>query len=228
MVGPTAPGQFQLQVTPAGGTPTIQQAFCIDSLNPIGENTPYQVVLQTAADAPELANPAHAEAAWLMQEADNLIAASANPGLEAGAIQTAVWMILGEADSTTPTSDATLNARAQQVRALATGRKAAGPVGISAATASTCAGTATTLTVTGTPGASASLAVTGGTLSANQVTFGANGTATVTLSSASAGTARVTVTSNGVQLTRVARIAGSGSEPQETGFVVPQTYSGVR
>ena len=110
-VGPTGPGQFQLQVTPAGGTPTVHQAFCIDSLNPIGPGTAYQVVLQTAADAPELANPAHAEAGWLMQEADRLIAASPNPSLEAGAIQTAVWVILGQADPTTPTSDATLNAR---------------------------------------------------------------------------------------------------------------------
>jgi uncharacterized repeat protein (TIGR01451 family) len=224
-VGPTAPGQFQLQVTPAGGTPVIHQAFCIDSLNPIGENIPYQVSLQTASDAPELANPAHAEAGWLMQEAENLIAASTNPGLEAGAIQAAIWMLLGEADLTTPTSDATLNARAQQVRALAAGKKAAGPVSISAKDAPTSAGTATTLTVYGTPGASASLAATGGTLSASQVTFGDSGTATVALSSTSAGTAQVTVTSNGVQLTRAARLAGTGLEPQETGFLVPRSYT---
>jgi uncharacterized repeat protein (TIGR01451 family) len=225
--GLTAPGQFQLQVTPAGGTPTIQQGFCIDTLNPIGENTPYQVLLQTSADDPELANPAHGEAAWLMQEAENLIAASGNPGLEAGAIQTAVWMLLGEADLTTPTSDATLNARAQQLRALAAGKKAAGPVSISATNSSTCAGTATTLTVYGTPGASASLAVTSGqgTLSASRVIFGDSGTAAVTLSSASPGTVGVSVTSNGVQLTRAARLAGSGLEPQETGFVVPHTYT---
>ncbi|HSJ72733.1 MAG TPA: hypothetical protein VK904_00325 [Miltoncostaeaceae bacterium] len=223
--GPTAPGQLQLQVTPAGGAPVVQQGFCIDTLNPIGENVPYQASLQTAADDPELANPAHAEAAWLMLEADDLIAASPNPGLEAGAIQTAIWMILGEAGQANPTSDATLNARAQQVRALAVGKKAAGPVAVSAAGASTCPGTATTLTVTGSPGASASLAVTGGqgTLSASQVTFGADGSATVGLSSVAAGTVQVTVTSNGVELTRAARLPGSGSEPQETGFVVPRT-----
>jgi uncharacterized repeat protein (TIGR01451 family) len=225
-VGPTGPGQFQLQVTPAGGTPTVQQAFCIDSLNPIGPGTAYQLVLQTAADAPELANPAHAEAGWLMQEAHRLIAASPNPTLEAGAIQTAIWMILGQADPTTPTSDATLNARAQQIRALASGKKAAGPVSISAASASPAAGAPTTLTVTGTPGASATLAVTGGTLSASQVTFGPSGTATVTLSPAGAGTATVTVTSNGVELTRAARPPTStGLEPQETGFVVPRTHT---
>ena len=225
-VGPTGPGQFQLQVTPAGGTSTIVQAFCIDSLNPIGPGTTYQVVLQTAADAPELANPAHAEAGWLMQEADALIAASPNPSLEAGAIQTAIWMILGQADPTTPTSDATLNARAQQIRALASGKKAAGPVSISAASASSAAGAPTTLTVTGTPGASATLAATGGTLSASQVTFGPSGTATVTLSPAGAGTATVTVTSNGVELTRAARPPTStGPGPQETGFMVPRTYT---
>jgi uncharacterized repeat protein (TIGR01451 family) len=225
--GLTSPGQFQLQVTPAGGTPTVQQGFCVDTLNPIGENIPYQVSLQTAADDAELANPAHGEAAWLMQEADNLIAAAPNQGLEAGAIQTAIWMLLGEANLTTPTSDATLNARAQQLRALASGKKAAGPVSISAASSSTCAGSATTLTVTGTPGASATLAVTSGqgTLSASQVVFGPAGTATVNLSSASPGTVGVTVTSNGVQLTRAARLPGTGLEPQETGFVVPHTYT---
>ena len=151
------------------------------------------MVLQTAADAPELANPAHGEAAGSCWRPTALIAASANPGLEAGAIQTAIWMILGEADPTTPTSDAALNARAQQIRALATGKRAAGRWPSRPRASSTCAGgSGTTLTVTGTPGASASLAVTAGqgTLSASQVTFGANGTATVTLTSASPGTVR--------------------------------------
>jgi len=225
-VGPTAPGQFQLQVTPAGGTPAVQQGFCIDSLNPIGPGTTYQVVLQTAADAPELANAVHGEAAWLMQEADRLIAASSNPTLEAGAIQTAIWVILGEADAATPTSDATLNARAQQLRALAAGKRTAGPVSISASSGSAGVGTPVTLTLTGTPGASATLAATGGTLSATQVTFGPSGTATVTLTSSAAGTASVTVTSNGAELTRAARPPTStGLEPQETGFVVPRTFT---
>jgi uncharacterized repeat protein (TIGR01451 family) len=226
--GLTAPGQFQLQVTPSGGTPTLRQGFCVDTLNPIGENTPYSVSLQTAADDPSLGSPAAGEAAWLMQEANAMIAASANPGLEAGAIQTAIWMILGEANPVTPTSDPTLNARAQQVRALAAGRKPAGPVDISATDSSTCAGGAgTTLTVTGTPGASASLDVTEGraTLSDSRVTFNAAGTATVRLTSSSTGLVRVTVTSNGSELTRATRLAGAGAEPQETGFMTSRTYS---
>lgn len=227
--GLTAPGQFQLQVTPAGGTPVVRQAFCVDTFNPIGENTPYQVSLQTASDDPTLASPTFTEAGWLMQEADTLIAAAANPSLEAGAIQTAIWMILGQADQTTPTSDATLNARALQVRALAAGKRFAGPVGISAAAASTCAGgPGTTLTVTGTPGATASLVVTSGqgTLSASQVTFSAAGTATVGLTSATAGTVQVSVASNGVEVTRATRLTASGA-PQETSFVVPRTYNGT-
>ena len=226
--GLTAPGQFQLEVTPAGGTPVLRQGFCVDTLNPIGVGTPYSVSLQTAADDPSLGDPASGEAAWLIQEADNLIAASANPSLEAGAIQVAVWVILSEANPVTPTSDAVLNARALQIRALAAGRRPAGPVAISAAASSTCAGgTGTTLTVAGTPGASASLAVTQGqgALSQSQVTFGPAGTAAVTLTSAAAGTVQVTVTSNGSELTRATRLPGTGSEPQDTGFMVPRTYT---
>jgi uncharacterized repeat protein (TIGR01451 family) len=225
--GPNSPGHFQLQVTPAGGAPVTRQGFCLDALTPIAESTPYQVSLQTAADDPALGGPAAGQAAWLIQEADNLIAASANPGLEAGAIQVAVWMIMGQADLTTPTSDATLNARAQAIRTLAAGKRPAGPVSISAASSSTCAGAGgTTITVSGTAGASASLAVTAGqgTLSRSQVTFGADGTATATLTSASPGTVQVTVTSNGAELSRAARVPGT-ADVQQTGFLVPRTYT---
>ena len=111
--------------------------------------------------------------------------------------------------------------------ALSAGKGPAGPVAISAATASTCAGgPGTTLNLTGTPGATANLAVTAGTatLSASQVTFSAAGTASVTLTSGTVGSATVTVTSVGAELTRAVP-AGPGAEPQQTAFLTPKTYT---
>ena len=222
------PGQFQLQVTPAGGVPTVHQGFCVDTEHPIGEGTVYDISLQTADDDPFLASPGANAAAWLIQEADVFIAAAADPALEAGALQVAVWVSLGEALAAAPTDDPVLNARAAALLALAQGKGPAGPVSISAAAASTCAGgPGTTLNLTGTPGATASLAVTSGrgSLSASTVTFGPAGTASVTLGSPAVGAVQVTVTSTGSQLTRATRLPGAGTEPQETGFVTPRTYT---
>jgi uncharacterized repeat protein (TIGR01451 family) len=222
------PGQFQLQVTPAGGAATVHQGFCVDTDHPIGEGTVYDISLQTADDDPFLASPAANAAAWLIQEADALIAAAADPALEAGALQVAVWVSLGEAAAGAPTDDAALNVRAAALVALAQGKGPAGPVSVSAAASSTCAGgPGTTLTLTGAPGATASLAVTSGqgSLSASAVTFSAAGTASVTLSSAAVGPVQVTVTSAGSQLTRATRLPGAGTEPQETGFLTPRTHT---
>ena len=133
---------------------------------------------------------------------------------------------MGEAVADNPTSDAAINTRAAELVALATGKGPAGPVAISAATASTCAGgPGTTLNLTGTPGATANLAVTAGTatLSASQVTFSAAGTASVTLTSGTVGSATVTVTSVGAELTRA--VPAEGDEPQQTAFLTPKTYT---
>ena len=182
--------------------------------------------LQTAADAPVLATPGANSAAWLIQQTDALLAAAANKPLEAGAIQTAIWVVMGEAVPDNPTSDAAINTRTAELVALATGKGPAGPVAISATTASTCAGgPGTTLNLTGTPGASANLAVTAGTatLSASQVTFSAAGTASVTLTSGTVGSATVTVTSVGAELTRA--VPAEGNVPQQTAFLTPKTYT---
>jgi uncharacterized repeat protein (TIGR01451 family) len=222
----TSPGVFNLQVTPAGGATTAYKGYCVDTSAPIGAGQNYAVDLQTAADAPILATPGANSAAWLIQQTDALIAAAANKPLEAGALQTAVWVVMGEAVADNPTSDAAINARAAELVALATGKGPAGPVAISAATASTCAGgPGTTLNLTGAPGATASLAVTAGTatLSASQVTFSAAGTASVTLTSGTVGSATVTVTSVGAQLTRA--VPAEGNVPQQTAFLTPKTYT---
>jgi uncharacterized repeat protein (TIGR01451 family) len=223
----TSPGVFNLQVTPAGGATTAYKGYCVDTSTPIGTGQNYAVDLQTAADAPVLASPGANSAAWLIQQTDALLAAAANKPLEAGSIQAAVWVVIGEAVEGNPTSDAAINARAAELVALAKGKGPAGPVAISASTASTCAGgPGTTLNLTGTPGATANLAVTAGTatLSASQVTFSAAGTASVTLTSGAVGSATVTVTSVGAELTR-AVAAVAGNEPQQTAFLIPKTYT---
>ncbi len=127
------PGQFQLQVTPAGGVPTVHQGFCVDTEHPIGQGTVYDISLQTADDDPFLASPGANAAAWLIQEADAFIAAAPDPALEAGALQVAIWVSLGEALAAAPTDDPVLNARAAALLALAQGKGPAGPVSISAA-----------------------------------------------------------------------------------------------
>jgi uncharacterized repeat protein (TIGR01451 family) len=223
----TSPGVFNLQVTPSGGATTAYKGYCVDTSTPIGNGINYAVDLQTAADAAILASPGALQAAWLIQQTDALIAAAANKPLEAGALQTAVWVVMGEAVAGNPTSSAPLNARAAELVALSVGKGPAGPVAISAATASTCAGgPGTTLSLTGTPGATANLAVSAGTatLSATQVTFSAAGTASVTLTSGTVGSATVTVTSVGAELTRAVPKT-VGAQPQQTAFLTPKTYT---
>ena len=64
---------------------------------------------------------------------------------------------------TTPTNDAVLNARAAALRSLASGRAIGGPITITHADAKGCAGrSAVPLRLTGRPGSTATLAVTGG------------------------------------------------------------------
>ncbi len=223
----TSPGVFNLQVTPSGGATSAYKGFCVDTSTPIGTGQNYAVSLQTAADAPVLASPGANSAAWLIGQTDALIAAAADKPLEAGAIQTAIWVVMGEAPAGTPTSDAAINARATELVALSAGKGPAGPVAISAASASTCAGGAgTALNLTGTPGATANLAVTAGTanLSATQVTFSAAGTASVTLTSGAVGAVTVSVTSVGAELTRAVPVT-PGAEPQMTAFLTPKTYT---
>ena len=221
----TSPGWFQLDVT-ANGATTRQQGFCIDPARLIGDGVTYDVTLQNSADDPSLNSPANGQIAWLMQEAPGLIAAASDQPLEAGALQIAIWILGGQVDATTPTDDPVLNARAFALVALSAGKRVAGPVGISAATASTCAGGSTTLTVSGTPGATASLAVVSGqgTLSQSVVTFGPSGTATVGLSSGVAGAVQVMVTQQGAEYTIATRPPGTDL-PQTTGFLFPRTYT---
>ncbi len=91
-----------------------------------------------------------------------------------------------------------------------------------------CAGrSAVTLNLTGVPGSSATLAVTGGagTVSPAEVRFAADGTAQAALTSSTPGTVAVTARSEGGTLTRIARSGTTTATPQETMVLMPQSYS---
>lgn len=223
----TTPGLFRLRVTPAGGASATYRGACVDGLHAISSGRDYEVSLRTAADDPSLASARYGEAAWLLHNSDSLVAAASDRGLEAGAIQLAVWQLTDQARETSPTGNARLNARTSALRALAAGRGVAGPLAASAPAAPGCAGRGTvTVGLTGTPGSEASVAVTGGTgtVAPSTVTFAADGTALVAVASATPGVVTVTATAEGGTLTRAARASAGRTTPQETAMLVPRTF----
>lgn len=227
---PTGPvdfsaGRFRLRVTPAGGTPSVITGFCVDLQHPIATGTVYPVTLQTDADDPALDNAANNSVAWLIANADAFIAAAGDPSLEAGAIQLAIWELLGETVGANPSDNQALNVRADFYKTQAAGKSVAGPLTASASPATGLVGGATTVNLTGSPGTDATLAASGpGTLGRTQVTFDALGRAQVALTSTgAAGTVSITVSTNGARLTRAAR--AGGNVPQTTEFLIPQTFT---
>jgi uncharacterized repeat protein (TIGR01451 family) len=221
---------FMLRVTPTGGAAVERPGFCVDALHSISPGINYSVSLRTAADDPRLATARYAEAGWLIQQAQSLVAAApvAARALEAGALQAAVWQLTDQAREVDPTSNAALNARTAALRALAAGRSVGGPVTITRAMDRGCAGrSSVALALTGTPGSTATLAVSGGagTVSPAEVRFGADGTAQASVSSSTPGSVSVTVRAEGGTLTRIARANGTVSTPQETMVLMPQSYS---
>lgn len=216
------PGRSQVWVT-TGGDTLQTAAWCVMPRIGISSGTDYAVDLQTPADTADLAAPAQQEAAWLMTRADGLLAAAANPGREAAAIQVAVWQLTGQAaDVAAVTADAALNARVAELRAMARGRTAATVVAVTAP-ASAVAGVPAAFTVTGTPGATVTLSATGGTPSATEVTLGADGTAVVTVTPAAAGEVRLTATAAGAVLWRAVHPANRPA--QNMAWVVPGTVT---
>lgn len=219
------PGRALVRVTPTGGGFTDTAGWCVDNSRRIDPGIDYDVDLQSAADTPSLATPSMLEAAWLISRADGLIAAAADPGLEAAAIQVAVWQLAGQArDTWWVTPDRDLNARVAQLRDLARGRTPVTQLALSAP--STVTGTAATLTVTGTPGAEVDLQASGAgaVLSAGRVTLDASGQAQVALTVAGPGTVTVTAQAVGGALGRAAHLVGS-DEPQDMAFVTPVPLS---
>ncbi len=224
-----SPGLFRLRITPAGGATVERRGFCADAHHAISGGTNYSVSLRTAADEPLLASARYGEAAWLVQQAEALVAAApvSARALEAGALQVAVWQLTDQVRDSAPTDDAALDARAAGLRALAAGRAIGGPVTISHGDARGCAGrSAVTVRLTGRPGSTATLTASGGgAVSPTQVRFDATGVAEAAVTSPAAGAVTVSAASDGGTLTRAARASAGASTPQETIFVVPAGYA---
>jgi uncharacterized repeat protein (TIGR01451 family) len=227
----STPGWFRLRVTPAGQAPVELSGFCADLHHHIGTGTDYAVSMRTVADDAALGTARSAEAGWLVSRAESLIAAAppAGKGLEAASLQVAVWQLTGQAREVDPTSDAAVNARTAALRALASGRAVGGPLTMTPAMPRGCAGrSAVTLRLSGTPGSTAELSITAGagTLSASEVRFGADGTATASVASAAPGQVTVAARAQGGTLTRIARASAGQTTPQETlVLTTPRTYT---
>lgn len=223
------PGRALLRVTPVGGSASQVLAWCVDPTRTISEGTDYPVDLQNASDTPALAGAGFSQAGWLIAASDRMIADAADPGLEAAAIQVAVWQLTGSvSDTAAATSSATLNARVAQIRALAAGRTIVTALAVSAPTAPAAVGTPVTVTVSGTPGAVVDLSVTSGAaaLSAAQVVIAPSGATTVTVTPSAAGAVTIGATAQGGMLNRAVRLEGR-STPQAMAYVsaVPLTAS---
>lgn len=224
----SSPGLFRLRITPEGGASQVFRGVCVDGRHSIATGRDYEVSLRTATEDTTLTSPRFAEAAWLLQRSDALVAAATDRELEAGAIQVAIWQLTDQARETTPTADARLNARIAELRALAAGRRVGGPLSATAPAQPGCAARGSvTVTLTGTPGSEAAVAVTAGsgTVSPSVVTFGADGTAQAAVASATPGVVTVTATTEGGTLTRAARRGSARTTPQETIVLVPQAFS---
>lgn len=200
-----------------GGVVTDASGNCVDLSHYIVTGRDYQVDLQTADDAPELASADFLAAGWLLSRTDALIAAAANPGLEAGALQVAIWQLTGQARGLdAPTDDLVLNARVNALRAMAAGTRVTSELALSVGGGSTCIDRRASVTITGTPGAVVDLSVTAGagTVSPARVTIDETGAASAQLSAVSPGQVTVSGTTAAPTLVRATKLAGQTS-PQD-------------
>ena len=227
------PARYHYRITTgtaagSAGVTTEASGNCVDLSHYIVTGRDYQVDLQSAADAPELASPSFAAAGWLLSQAEGLIAAAPDAGLESGALQVAVWQLSGQArDLDAPSSDPVLNARVGELRAMAAGRSVPSALAVSVAGGDTCLDTAAAVTVTGTPGAVVDLAVpqTPGTVPTAQVTpaevtIGPDGVASASLRSTVPGAVTVTATTAAPTLLRATKLPGQ-TTPQDQLFLKP-------
>lgn len=227
------PARYHYRIT--GGAPAVTTEAagnCVDLSHYIVTGRDYDVDLESAADAPELGSPSFLAAGWLLSQADDLIAAAADPGLEAGAIQVAIWQLSGQArDLDAPSSDPALNARVSALRTMAAGRRVPSELAVSVAGGDTCLDTGAAVTVTGTPGAVVDLSVPAtpgaapaATVSPAQVTLDASGVAGATLRSGAVGPASVRATTAAPALLRATKLPGQ-SAPQDQLFLRPGTLT---
>lgn len=227
------PARYHYRITTGSpGVTTEVSGNCADLSRYILSGRDYQVDLQSAADAPELGSASFREAGWLLAQAEDLIAAAPDAGLEAGALQVAVWQLSGQArDVGAPSDDAALNARAAELRALAAGHSLPSALSVSVAGGTTCLDTPAAVTVTGTPGAVVDLSVPTPPAGAptsqvipRQVTLDASGLATAGLRSSAPAAVTVTASASAPTLLRATGTAGASS-PQDQLLLRPRTLS---
>ncbi len=221
------PGRATLRLTPSGGVATQSIGWCVDPTRAIEAGVDYPVDLQSSTETPALLTPAFREAGWLISAADGLIASAPAAGFEAAAIQVTVWQILGlTADVPAVTASAALNARVAELRALADGKSVVTTIALAGPAAAVTAGSPTTVTLTGTPGAVVELSVAAGaaTLAASSVTLGPSGAAQVAVTPAAAGSVVVRASAQGGSLTRAAHPSGQ-NQPQDMAYVTPAVLS---
>lgn len=218
------PARYHYRITTAAGT-TEASGNCVDLSHYITTGRDYQVNLESAADDPALGNPSFLAAGYLLSRSDELIGAAANPALEAGALQVAIWQLSGQArDLDAPSSDAALNTRVAELRAMSAGKSVGSALDLSVAGGDTCLDTSATVNVTGAPGAVVDLAVTSGagSITPAQVTIDDTGTAQAQLRSTTVGQVTVTGTTSAPTLLRATKTPGQTS-PQDQLFLRPGT-----
>ncbi|MGE0027720.1 MAG: hypothetical protein AB7O78_11850 [Thermoleophilia bacterium] len=220
----TDPGVRTATLVAADGSRIVSDAWCVDRTRRIVDGVAYPVDVQTPSDTAALRSPGAQAAGWLMGEADALMARAADRGLEAAAVQVAVWRLTGQAaDVWQVTSDSALNARADALRRLAEGRTPVTALGLRAPAAPVAPGAPAGLVVSGTPGAEVDLRVGAGTgtLTATHVGIGPAGTAAVDLTPTGPGTVTIDAAARGGALIRAAHLAGA-TAPQDMGMLLPQ------
>ena len=153
------PGVRTATLTSADGSRLASEAWCVDRTRRIAEDVNYAVDVQTPSDTPALRSPGMQAAAWLMGEADGLMARATNRGAEAAAIQVAVWR------RTAPAARRVAGhlrlrpeRRADALRRLADGKTPATALALQAPSG-VALGTPAGLVVSGTPGAEVDLRV---------------------------------------------------------------------
>ncbi|MGE3141236.1 MAG: hypothetical protein AB7L91_19330 [Dehalococcoidia bacterium] len=222
------PARYHYRITTPSGV-VEASGHCVDLAHYIVTGRDYQVDLQTAADTPALATPEMLAAGWLLSQEDQLIAEAADPALEAGALQVAVWQLSGQARSgDAPSSSAALNARVNALKTWAMGKQVPSVLSVSLTepAGGACANVPASVTVTGTPGAVVDLSVTSGqaSLAQSQVEIDATGVAQTAILAPNPGEVTVSATTSAPTLLRATKLAGQTS-PQDQLYLRPGTLT---
>ena len=212
---PLVPGRNQYTLARASGTARTT-GFAVDPLGALPVGVDYPVDLQTAFDDPAMWTEPYREAGWLLYRSDDLLAASADPGREAGALHLAILQLTGQSPlAPGAIGHPDLEARADALRDLAAGRRLPTAVGLDAGGPDACPGQDLTVRVTGSPGALVDLSVPpgSGAVSPPRVSLDDAGTAEAQVRPSAPGILSVSAAMSTPLLQRATRLPG-WSAPQ--------------